>query len=514
MPVKVFADFSGGEAGSLDLAKVPDNFWTGRNLVVYRSGALGPRPGLRLHALGRTPTGPINGLGYAGGARPLVYVDGVAVWTVGEDGVARTAGNISAAPNPRIPVHFEATDAGNIFMFVPNGGRTYKIETMTGSGSLLDLNTTGGVAGDIYGIRLVRTDTSGNRIYYSAPNNVSSWPSGNFLDVVLAKALVFLAEQRGHLTIVTIDGSWYVLTGVPGVNDTLRRITGGKTVPPQMAPEAFVDIGDDLIHYLSPINNYPGSFDGVEHTELAYLSMTPTEPLATFAAGTQTQAYNAANAFQGADNASPAFVLPAPVVSPNGRMLLKHNGVWGLHDFEYPMSRLWASDGRGRIYGFNWNFPGNDVGPQVLTTQLRLDRPAFTSDTTARPGDNRDQPLACEVTFPESWSENGDELRVREVMVDFIRWNTGVAETNRIEATVSALARASEVAPISSTRTWEQAGSDSPATQDGTKDRIRFGFGDQGTGAGWRLKLHGLRGIAIRQVIVVADPVQGDSRLY
>lgn len=508
MAAKVFADFSGGEWGSLDPARVPDTFFSARNMVVYRSGALGPRPGLRSFPLGRTPVGPINGIGYAGGARPVVYVDGTAVWTVGDDGVARQAGTISAAPNPRIPIHFEATDAGNVFIFVPNGGRTYKIETMTGSGSLIDLNTSGGVAGDVYGIRLIRSNTFGQRIFWSNPNNVTAWEADSFLDVTLARAIVFMAEQRNALTIVTIDGSWYVLQGVPGVNDIMRRVTGGKTVPPQMAPEAFVDIGDDLIHYLSPINNFPGTFDGSEHAELPYLSMTPEDPLASYARGSVTDAYNAATAFQGADNASPAFVLPHHIVGPNGRLLLKHNGVWTLHEFETPMSPLWASNGRGRLYGVR------GTTPEVLTTQLRLDRPAFTSDTTVRPGDNRDQPLDCHVTFPESWSEDGDELRVREVMVDFVRWNTGVVEPNRIHATVTALARGSGVEPISRTRTWEQPGSSSPATQDGTKDRIRFGFGDQGTGAGWRLKLHGLRGVALRQVVVVADPQPGNQRLY
>jgi hypothetical protein len=99
-------------------------------------------------------------------------------------------------------------------------------------------------------------------------------------------------------------------------------------------------------------------------------------------------------------------------------------------------------------------------------------------------------------------------------MVDFVRWNTGVAEPNRIKAEVTALARGSEVPQNSLEVIWEQAGSSSPATQTGIKDRIRMGFGEQGSGAGWRLKLGGLRGVALRKVWVVTAPVKGNQRVY
>lgn len=510
MAVRVFADFSGGEAGAFDLGKVPANFWTGRNMILYRSGILGPRPGLKAHALGRVPVGPINGLGFIeAGARSLLYVDGTGVWVDNPDGAAALQIGTITAPSPRWPIRIYDVTNETGFMHVPNGGRSFRLRPS--NGVIEDMNTSGGVAGCIYGLRAVRSDSSNNRFYYSATNTAFSWPSANFTDIRIANRIVFMTEQRGHLTIVTADGTWWVLQGVPGVNDTLRRITGGRTVPAAMAPESFVDIGDDLVHYLSPINNYPGSFNGEEHTELSYLSMTPENPRASYASGTQTDAYNRAKAFQGADNSSPAFVIPAGHAGPNGRLLLKHNGVWGLHEFETPMSQFWSSNGRGRIFGFG---SGPDANTSLFTAQLRLDRPAFTSDTNARPGDNSNTPLDCHITFPETWSESGDEILVKEVMVDFVRWNTGVAEPNRIRADITALARGSEGEPLTETREWTQAGSSSPAAQEGTKDRVRFGFGPQGSGAAWRLKLHGLRGVAIRQVAVIYEPVAGNARLW
>ncbi len=515
MGAKVFADFSSGEAGTLDLAKVPDTMWRGKNLLVYKDGSLGPRPGLRLLPVGRSILGPVRGIGHieSVSGRNLIYVDDTVTYGSPLAGGASTSfGSIGSAPTTRTPALIYDVTSGTGFMHVPSGGRSLRV--LPNDAVVQDLNVSGGVAGTVYGIRLVRSDTSGRRFYYSSSDNAFNWPPGNFTDISISSRIVFLCEQRGHLTVLTGDGSWWVLTGVPGVNDNLRRISGGRLVPARIAPNAVVNLGDDLVHYLNPVNNYPGSFDGVEHNELPYLTLTPEDPQASYAAVSQESAYTAAAAFQGVDNSSPAFVLRSPGSGSgdNGRMLLSHNGVWTRHAFEFPMSNMWASNGRGRIFGFDMG--ATDVGLQILTANLRHDRPAFVTDPFARPGDNRDQPLDAEVTFPEVWSDDGDELQVKEVMIDFVRWNTGVVEPNRIITEVTALARGSEVAPITGSRTWEQPGSLSPAAQAGTRDRLRHGFGEQGTGAGWRVRLHGLRGAAIRQVVVFYDPVASNQRVW
>ncbi|HEV2126464.1 MAG TPA: hypothetical protein VGW38_27210, partial [Chloroflexota bacterium] len=393
------------------------------------------------------------------------------------------------ADNIAIPPHIFDVTQETGFMFNPNGGFGYRIRPKVASNNVETLGTAGGVAATVYGLRMARSETNTIRWFYSATNNAFSWPSGNFFDVSISNRIVFMGAQRNHLAFLTADGSWWVMTGVPGVNDTFRRISGGRLSPPWIAPNAATLLGDDNCYYLSPDNNYPVLFDGEKHQELNYLTMTPEDPRAGYGRAFTTAgvaSYRAAVALQGSDNSSPLFVLPkTPTFNENGRLLMKHNGVWTKHKMETPVSYLWASNGRGRLFAVKHS-AANDVWTDraVVETDLTLNRPSFTTDLRTSPGDESNTPLSAEVIFPEQWSSNGDELLATEVMIDFIRWGTGTAETNRIQAEVTALARGSGGNSLVATRTWEQPSGESPATQAGREDRVRLNFGDQGSGAG------------------------------
>ena len=512
MPATVYNDFSGGHAGTLDLAKVPPNFFHAKNMLVTRSGALCPRPGFRTQNLGRTIAGPVRGLGHVGASsgRSLIYFDNDVIYYSDPDNAANRAGiGPIVFPNNEYPVYITDVTANVGFMSVSaTTNAASKLYRLRPDANAIDLvnNAWGSTSFAIYGIRAVKNENQNiRRLWYSAADDATSntaWPSGNFIDVSISDRIVFLAAQRNSLVIATADGQWWTLTGVPGSSQSsLRRISGGKMAPAQVSPWAFVDLGDDNIYLLDPTNNYPGFFNGAKYDDLPYLSMS-TNPLASYAAGTLTNAVNGAAAIQAADNHSPAFILPS-----ENRMLLSHNGVWTMHDIGVGVSNLWASNGRGRIWGFN------AAKNAILTTQLRLDRPAFTSDLAAQPGDQSDTPVDAEVTVPEFWAEDGQPIRVSEVLIDFVRWNTGAPVDNRIQISVSALGR--NDAPDATTMvTWEQAGSNSAATQAGTRDRLIRNFGDQGTGAGYRVRLHGLRGVAIRQVIVFWERVEGNSHAW
>jgi len=64
----VWDDWSGGEFGDIPLRQVQDNQFTALNLLVYRNGELGPRPGIKTHPNTSIDTGFIRGLGYTGTA--------------------------------------------------------------------------------------------------------------------------------------------------------------------------------------------------------------------------------------------------------------------------------------------------------------------------------------------------------------------------------------------------------------------------------------------------------------
>ncbi len=213
-------------------------------------------------------------------------------------------------------------------------------------------------------------------------------------------------------------------------------------------------------------------------------------------------------AFQGADNASPAFALRAGAAGANGRMLLMHNGAWSMHDFGIPMSQLWTSDGRGRLFAFNDN--AGAVGVSLYQTQLRLDRPAFVSDVTARPGDNSDTPLAANVSLPEVWTEDGTDLRVRRVIIDLTSWNTGSSVANQVDVAVTALGVRGLDDPTGPPRSWTEPGSS--ASTAGVRRRLVLDFGTMPPGGGYQVRLSNIKGVSIRAIRVVSDELPGRPR--
>lgn len=516
MAAVVFNDFSGGHWGELDPGKAGPTFFHAKNLLVYRNGALGPRPGLKL--LKTLAAGPVYGIGYVEGVvnnRNLITVEANTIVSSSPNGGgAGTSTSHGAIVVPSTPLPARILAAGNLaYVNIPNGSRLYSVDVAAGSAA--SNLAAGGVGVAVYGVQVLRTENVGNVVWYTEVLSGAFGANTNF-KVANGTNVIFVAAQRNHAVIGTAEGDWYVLTGIPGSGqETLRRVTGGHIVPPMTAPLSCIDLGDDLVWYLDPTNSYPAWFDGAKHDDLPYLSMHPADPLGTYAASTASRAanYRGAVGFQGADNSSPGFVIPAPNNTDpfKGRMLLMHNGAWTMHEFALPVSNLWTSDGRGRLFCVDQG--ATDTGLNIYTTQLRLDRPAFTSDAFASPSDSGAN-FTCEVEFPHIWSEDGEEVRVTEVMIDFVRWNTGSAQANNMDVDVTALARGSEVAQQTVTQSWTQPGSSSPATQAGTFDRVRLNFGHQGSGAGFAVKIRNMRGVAIRQVVVNPDPVKSDRRSW
>lgn len=510
---KVYADWSGGWYGLLDPAKTPANMFDARNMILYANGAIGPRPGLKAFNLGRTPGGKVTAFYHTLATdNALLYIDGTHVWSVDDDNTGTDVvdyGALDGVPSNDLPAPFVNIDTDFTITSsetVGGGSKLYHVHLHTASMGVIPTGGTNTLS--FYGVRLVKAGFL--QILYSNRLDPLTWSALGFIDIApKGGEVVFVSEQRNHLTIVTRDGQWWVLTGVPGVNDTLRKINDTQISPAMLVPPAFIDVGDDLVYALSPVNNFPVFFDGANYKELPYLAMDPANPRASYASsGNIFTAYKSVKAIQGADNSSPAFILP----NPTNQMLAKHHGAWVLHQFSVNVGNSWASDGRGRVFCFGPIQAG--AGTPAYVMDLRLERPAFASDTFAQPGDNSITPVNATITFPEEWSPDGELLRVDEVVLDIIRWNTGAAANNHVDAVVTSMARGSELADGTQTKSWDQPVSSSPATQAGQRDRIKFAFGEQGDGSGWKLSLNNIRGITIRQVIVNYDKITGNSRVF
>nr|MBA2751920.1 hypothetical protein [Actinomycetota bacterium] len=351
----VFDDFSGGWRGTLDLAKCPPNMHDGRNVLIYRDGSLGPRPGLKAFNVGYSVAQRVRGALHTGHpVRPLVWVEGTTVFATSDDGLgnAVSVGTLAGPPVNDMPLKMTKFTGRQSFMSVPGAGaadRVYWIHHNGAATLLQNLGGAGGYCNSPYGVRLITGNSASALINFSAAMNGAVWPAANTIRLAFDGIPIHLSEQRNHLVAVLDDGSWFVLTGVPGVNDTLRRVAGGQVYPAPLGYDAFLDTGDDIINFLSPSGNFPGSFDGANLSELPYLSMTPENPRQSYAEGGFVVAARAVKAIQGSGTASPGFILRDPV----NRLLLKHNGAWGLHQFGVPVGQAWAFNGQGRLIGFD-----------------------------------------------------------------------------------------------------------------------------------------------------------------
>lgn len=524
MPTLVYEDFSSGDYGTLDPSKVPPGFFHASNLVLYRTGALGPRGGLKTFSLGRSPAGDINMFGFTDSStRSLVWQEGLNIYATDPLGVAGPvlfgAVDISAAvPNPYVDI------ARANSTFATPGGTIYALFhfATTPMYTLPTSEAVGGTAMGVYELMVVSNQkpaevdgiqTAGRRIVWTNFDNFTDWPG--FQDVMHSGEVSGIFPVKNYLVLAMSDGRWYVITNTLGVNNRVRRVNGASLTPPFMPPSAFVAPGDDIVYALSPQGNYPITFDGVSPQELKYLSLIPDTPLASYVptgtiAAQRDGAANAVKALAGDGPTGVVMVRPDTV----NKALVKHNGAWTFHAFETAVSQFWASNRRGKLWTFNRKTPSAQT---CMSLDLNLDRPAFTSDTNSQPGDMSTTPFDAFVELPEVWAQDSTELRVREVTVDIFRWNTGAPVDNRVQAALTTLARgalgnASSNNSNTTTVSWTQPGASSPTTQDGAPDRIKLNFGTQGPAAGFRLRLSGLRGVAIRRITVKFDGEPRETR--
>lgn len=522
----VYDDFSFGEFGRLRPWLAPPNSWTGMNMRVYDDGSLGVRSGVR----DITPTGLVNG----------------AVWMMN-----RCPGNnaeVAFGQNNRIRKFFintvpvqAVTTLTNTLTGTPttansffSGPTCYVVTTTEGAYSFdsTDVATlTGSPDGSsiaLHGVRLVISGAPNfSEVRYSEAADYNSWPAANVVIVGDPNGGVAMVKQRDSLLLFKGSEGIFTLTGTLGVNAIIRQTsrfteTGGDTHIGTLASSP-----DSEQVWFIPTNaggltgmpmNYSGAYlSEIDHIPVPFYQDAIVVPMPWRNGGGMV--------FLGKN--------PGATVDVNPTLVLQ-KGAFTRHEFSQSLNissvaavamiEDWRPDPSIPLPSTHSDEdqPGNclimtDGGsagttPKFYSWPLDMNRPgcetAVTGRMQERAGDNSAVQVSGRFSLPEFHDPNGQEIRVRSVIVDFTSWNTGGSLTNHFDLTVDCIRRwEGDSALTSDTNSYDEAGALlSPA---GTQQRRNFSVGQQGKGNGYQLHFTNVRGVSIQRVTVVLDRTPG-----
>jgi hypothetical protein len=493
-----FRGWEGGEYGVLDpgvAGRAEKQMFTGSNVLRYRSGLLGPRPGLREIAFTSPPTGlPRGGNSYfdAGG--------GVTFFQILQNSASNfeiykynaTAGTVSAAltwTSPAsIPFNILPFGAGAIaYMGLPGNG-LYEIDFTANTVTLIDADPDGGVI-DSTGVRLLASE--GDVLWYSDANDWATFQATSFLQLA-GFIITFLAHFRDGVIVGTGGGVFHMITGVFGATTTVRELSRGGG--PSTSFHA-TRVADDKVWYWNSNERYPSMFNGALHTRYDYLDFPNPASDSVYEGefpsrlivpadwmGTNdwvTYGFDESCIFANDVMTRHILDLPYQVASAFGG--------GGTHIISVPETAGLSTSGTPKFYYFSPGF---------------YDRPAFTTDDWGQPGDGTDDVLYAYFMTPEWWEDGGHEVRVNQVIVDYTGWDTGATvDEVGFEVYVKALHRAGAVA---ATSVGPLAVSDSQTlfSASGTTRRAAVNVPPQ-SGGGFQVVIDNIQNCAIKSITAV-----------
>lgn len=490
----VYDSFGAGEYGTRGGQHAPDGSWTGTNVVVYKSGAIGPRPGLRQLGIFDLPVGEVKALGHTPTPNPVdpdVTAAATHWFVVGTKFYTFRVGNIwcveadeeldAAIPDPYVVGHkgdLSLVD-GKVFFAVPGDG-IYNFQLNTNNLSRMFGGAEGGPDREMYRDRLVYPSLSARIRYSDAADFTDFSDATAYFDVGYSWQVLGVHWFRDELFIITQNGSW-ILTGSLGTGGEQLRKNSNDIYNPYITQ--LYDPSTRSLFIVDPNSLFPSVFNGAtnDFQTLRHLSNW-AGPLggqggAAYSYGTQTVFF----------------------ASRDGKALWRKEGVWSKHDFGVDVGAAVAPhfDSVFVIAG-----SGEDAGA-FYTAEAGLQRPAFTSDTFCRPGDDTDTPLPATFTMPEWRAPTASEVQVRQVIVDFRKYATGSATPNEIKVRVGKFGeeRRSTGVNYTETKTWTEAGTS--ATTDGVPDRWVINTGERGFASGFVIDVPSVKGVAIEKITVI-----------
>lgn len=528
--VFVLDQFRGGhtENGfSSDVAR-----WQGKNVVVSKDGLLMPRPGIKKYDSGNfdaAATGRVLAIGYNPDVRGVR--DG---WIA----VQPLSGGIPASPSGNVRVYTLMTSEedsvflpplfvgeldvgclngldsvnwlGDSYVAVPDSG-VWKLDLDNSALTKLSASPeSGGYSltaknGNFIlgGVRGAGADDPRNRIYWSNFNDPTSWDLvENFIEIPTVNTLTSFLQVRDTLHVGTGAGELFIISGSTPEQWVVRPLlfSGG----PAHHQSAGI-VANEVIFK-------PWTSVGRETPSIyACCTPRPANDLDTTFRG-QWDRVGADGVWENPQAGIVALEHTGDFAAIDGTQAVityRQDGSWSRHDIEGLDTPL--AGGRSVAVSSTTGFDFDRVlfaeygkageVPELWTWKPRLDRPAFVSDPYSSPGDDSVSPLDASVLFAEMADPQGRDLRVQEIIVDFVSWDTGSPVGNSL----TVRAEITQIEGVSGsefqTLDWTEPGAPSLT---GSRRCIAFPV-RLGTGPIFRVGLENIKGVGVQRLTVIFD---------
>lgn len=495
-----FGRWTGGDFGRVDAGMAPDDSWSGSNVQMYPSGLIGPRWGLKAIDVAGSLTVP--------------NVDGPRGFATIGPNVFIVTDRLRYAPLTGLSTASLSTTAFATYPTSPTGWITIVGET---SNLVYSLNNNILYQHSISGLTTTAVTTPANfsfvrrwglycvgvddsvkyRLWFSEVTDsgftFNTWPANNYYDIGDAEPITAIVPIHNTLYVGKRSG-WWAITGVVGVSISIRQVSTGDGPVDARGATATAD---NRVAYW-PKSPNPAYFNGssslvlLDHVTTAY-NPTAAQAVASSPTG-RTVLF-------GYDSGSSSSAL-----------LLASLGSASYHTFAQRLAGF-APDvienGYGLPAGYVLAVKQASIAGEALAVyawRIDPDRPPLPADTLGSYGDASSTPLNAGFTTRAVYDSLGRDIRVRSITVRLRAWGIG-SGGNKLQpgfgVSVQALSPHEDTTVSSETQYWRiPYGQVASTGQDLT---ARFAIGDQGYGAGFRVSIEKMVGVAVRDIVVGVD---------
>lgn len=530
--VHVYDDWSGGDIGRGFPANAPTNKYRGVNCWKYPNNTIGPRPPWQdLRMIGADN----QGVTYAGFFRSPTTGLARIIWARAGATYTLPAG-FDQTPSATAPAG--PTNAPRDGVMV--AGVVYFCST-AGTGFTIDLSTNvltnvaaipSGEQIDSYGNQYIISDHSASTIYFSALNDPNTWTGGTAGTIVVgdtSSRFLWTLVQRNTIVVLKDNGEVWQVTGVLGYNESVRKVDQtGATVSHSLAHAAVTSQSGAWWWGFMDMFKFDGT--GVKSFHL------PDVP----AFGGYSVPYY---------RSTPGHVVPLleddsfALIGMTGRgydagdqrayMLTHRPGIdnWTRHHMPIFASNPSASpaelsareiqtdtleiDGVIMAVSEGGPTPASATGVYVLNTQQEVPHLPIGTLTSQNIQSQTlfdgsvTSPVTAEITLPEFWAEDGSQVFVRSVTVDY-SYDPRIPLPeifNKFSVSVeSFLPEDGQGFTPSAIQSFLPTGLETPL--EGTflvRGQKTFNFGEQGVTGAYRVKFSDWVGVSIHRVSVTCD---------